>query len=392
MCLSTHPQMMVACCPNIEIFRSYRNAMIRHLNDPSLSSACSDKAPLQDWYGTDERIALLDHLLEIAELDLPFAENEWDSFLEASIRRGKLETADLTKKYHLLKGKTYFEIFSNLLDVIGRTRNCLNRKWIGLHETWILDFYPLLARAFPDARFLVMFRDPRAIINSMLGVKNIDPEQVAQILSYVRHWRKYASLALRYSMDPQFTGRLHITAHDLILIRPQETLHAICKAFDLEFDAKMLDTRNYHNYATGTVWTGNSSFEGKTEGISSHRALRWRQKMDTDTLALIEYLCGPDLALVGYPTQTDYADPAKPANSEMIEILLKDYAGYSNWRSDLNDPLKDLGLEATRRQLLCLNRPLADKKLIRRTFLFQETYEALRSNYGPLLPALREWL
>ena len=392
MCLSTHPQMMVACCPNIELFRSYRNAMVRGLNDPALSAACPSNAPLQDWYGSVERLTLLDHLLDKADLDLPFDEAEWPTFLETSIRRGELETADLTVNYDRLKGKTYRDLFTNLLQIIADTRSCGNRKWVGLHETWVLDFYPLLARSYPDARFLVMFRDPRATVNSMLGVEAIDPSQVAQILSYVRHWRKYAALALRFANDPQFAGRLHIMAHDLVLMRPQETLNDICSAFDLDLDTRMLDTGNFFNYATGTVWSGNSSFEGKTEGISSHRALRWRDKLDPTTLAAIEYLCGPDLKLVGYPTFTDYADPAKDADGAVIDFLLKDHSGFANWRSDLNDPLADLGLEAMRRQLLRLPTPSTDAALVRRAFLFEETYRALRAGAGPLLPALKQVL
>ena len=392
MCLSTHPQMMVACCPNIELFRSYRNAMIRDLGDSSLSAACPANASLQDWYGTEERLTLLDHLLEKAHLDLPFDEEEWPSFLETSIHRGELETADLTTHYERLKGKTYRDLFANLLQIIADTRKCGHRKWIGLHETWILDYYPLLARTFPEARFLIMFRDPRATINSMLGVKAIDPAQVAQVLSYIRHWRKYAALALRYANDSQFDGRLHITAHDLVLTRTEETLIGICNAFDLELDQRMLDTSNFFNYATGKTWSGNSSFEGKTEGISAHRALRWRDKLDPTIVAAIEYLCGPDLKLVGYPIFTDFANPFVDADGNISKFLLEDHGSHANWRSDLDDPLVDLGLEAVRRQLLRLPQPSSDTKLIRRTFLFEETYDALRNGFEPLLPTLQQVL
>lgn len=392
MCLSTHPQMMVACCPNIELFRSYRNAMIRDLNNPSLSAACPPESPLQDWYGTEERLDLLYFLLESAQLDLRFDEAEWPSFLETSRRRGELETRDLAENYHMMKGKTYRDLFDNLLQIITDTRDCGNRKWIGFHETWVLDFFPLLARSFPYARFLIMFRDPRAIVYSMINIKNIDPLQVAQVLSYIRHWRKYAALALRYANDPQFADRLHITAHDLVLTRPHQTLAEICHSYQLDLDSRMLDTGNFFNYATGEIWSGNSSFEDKTEGISAHRALRWRDKLDPTVLAAIEYLCGPDLKLVGYPTFTDYADPAKDADGAVTEFLLKDLSGYTNWCTNLDDPLQDLGLEAMRRQLLRLSKPITDLALVRRTFLFEETYQALHAGKGPLLPALADAL
>jgi hypothetical protein len=384
--------MMVACCPNIDLFRSYRNAMVRSLGDSALAAACPPNAPLQDWYGTLERVTLLDHLLDKAHLDLPFDETEWPSFLESSIRRGKLETADLTANYDRMKGATYRHLFENLLRIIADTRQCADRKWVGLHETWMLDFYPLLARSFPEARFLLMFRDPRAIVNSMLGVEAIDPSQVGQILSYVRHWRKYAALALKFANDPLLKGRLHITSHDLVLTRTEETLTGICSAFDLELDRRMLDSNNFFNYATGTIWLGNSSFEAKTEGFGAHRAFRWRERLQSRVIALIEYLCGPEMALVGYPTVTKYADPQTDADADIFEALIADLTGYANWRSDLGDPLLDLGLEAVRRQLLRARHAVPDPMLVRKTFLFEEAYDAIHNRRGPLLPQLAQAL
>lgn len=388
MCLSTHPQMMVACCPNIELFRSYRNAVLAADTDGAFAGACQTNSPLQDWYGSDARLRMLDHMLDDATLDLPFDEAEWPGFLETSIARGELETADLVKNYGQVKGATYGEMFENLLSVIANTRDCGDRKWVGLHETWVLDFYPMLARAFPDARFLLMFRDPRATVSSMLGVYDTDPLQVGQILSYVRHWRKNVALALRYMKDPLFAGRLHVTAHDLIVTRTEETLTQICNAFDLDLEPRMLDTENMFNYATGATWTGNSSFEKRTVGISSHRAFRWKEKLSEAEVRSIEYLCGPELELVGYQTFTDLAAPSREVSPDVTARLLEDHTRYCNWRSDLGDPLLDLGLEGVRRQLLTMTEPCEDKNLIRRAFLFEDTYHALREQQSVLLPDL----
>jgi hypothetical protein len=392
MCLSTHPEMMVACCPNIELFRSFRNALLRDAPKLINGIALPVNAPLQDWYGTSSRIAALDYLLQDANLDVPFDQSEWPSFLQTSILRGNLETADLTKNYDQLKGATYYEILNNLLNIIANTRSSANRAWVGFHETWILDFFPVLARAFPDARFLVMFRDPRATVNSMLGIEKTNPTEVAQVLSYIRHWRKYAALAYRFSLDPLMKGRIHITAHDLVLTKTVDTLRSICTAFDLEFDPKMLDTENFYNFASGAIWSGNSSFESKTNGISAHRALRWRNHLNPLVLDAIEYLCGPDLQLVGYPIFTKFSNPAVNATPEITDFLLRDHAGPSNWRSDLQDPLRDLGLEGVRRQLLALKTPASSTDLLRKVFLFEETYHALRSKRTPLLPALADVL
>ena len=68
-CLSALPEIMVANCPNLELFRSYRNAMIRDLRNENFLKECPADSPLLDWYGTNRRIQILEYMLEKANLD-----------------------------------------------------------------------------------------------------------------------------------------------------------------------------------------------------------------------------------------------------------------------------------------------------------------------------------
>ena len=391
-CLSAHPEMMVATSPNIQLFRSYRDALVRESGRDFLRRAVPAGASIQDWYGTDDRVQALDFLVHEATADVSFDETEWPAFLESSVARGNLDAGDLTPHYHRLKAPTYRGMFENLLSIIADVRESRDRRWIGFHEPWTLDSYPALLRAFPDSMALIVFRDPRAVVSSMLGVERIDPSQVAQVLSYVRHWRKYAALTLRMLAMPAFKHRIHVTAHDLIVTRPRPTIEEMCTALGVELDEQMLDTGNYRDFAKGGVWAGNSSFEERTEGISSHRALRWRQKLEPVILHTIEYLCAPELRLIGYPTFTKFADVTVDADADVTAFLLRDHASAANWRSDLGDPLADLGLESIRRHLLRLRELSSDTSLVRRCFLFEEVYRAVHQQAPPLMPELSEAL
>jgi hypothetical protein len=388
LCLSTNSEIMLACCPNIELFRHFRNSVIQNQKDEHISREIPTHSPLQDFYGSDVRIRALDAMMN-ASLNIPFDMNNWNDFLKTSVLRGTLEAEDLVKYYERLKASNYRDIFKNLLNIIATARNSLNRKWVGFHETWTLDAYPALARAFPDAKFIVMFRDPRAIINSMRGIEAIDPLQGAHILSYVRHWRKYVALALRYRNDPLFKDRLHITSHDLILTKPKETISAICKTLCVDFNNNMLNTDDYIDFSTGETWVGNSSFENETSGIKASRARRWRDNIEPTVLDTIEYLCGPDLELAGYTPVTRFSNPNEVISNSIFEYLLNEHDSYSNWRSDMNDPLANIGMEAVRRSLLTSPISCPNKPLIRKLFLFTETYKYLRSkDTNPLLSGL----
>jgi hypothetical protein len=383
--LSTHPQMMVAICPYLELFRSYRNAVFRG-QGPGAQEAVPPEAPLQDYYFTDERIRLLDAILS-SDLSTPFASDEWPAFERVSKARGELEAADLVQHFDALRGATYREMFANALRVIADARKASARTWVGFHEAWAIEFYPALARAFPEARFLIMFRDLRATVNSMQGVRRLDPAQVVQVMSYARHWRKYAALALQYSADPLFAGRLLITSHDRILTDTERSVRELCAFFELPYDERMIDSRNFVDYTTQATWTGNSAFEDKTEGISAHRATRWRETLLSDVVDVVEWLAGPEITMMGYEPITQYAHDWAPSD-KIIRYIAGESDGPSNWRSDLGDPVQDISLEMFRKRLIRAPENLIDQNAERRLFLFNSVRERLGKqkqafNLGP---------
>jgi hypothetical protein len=133
----------------------------------------------------------------------------------------------------------------------------------------------------------------------MRGIEATNPLQGAHILSYVRHWRKYITLALRCRNEPLFKDRFHITSHDLNLTKPKETISAKCTALTVDFNHNMLDTDGYIDFARGETWLGNNSFEKRISGIKASQAIRWRDNIEEKIPDTIEYLCGPDLKLSG---------------------------------------------------------------------------------------------
>ena len=371
--LSANTRIEMALCPFLELFRSLRNALLRR-EDISFSPT----APLGDYYFDDNRINAFD-AVQRGTLDLPFEEAEWPDFLETCIARGALESEYLTRGYARLKGETYREVFDKALDLIAESREAPRNAWVGFHETWVLEFFPLLARSYPDARFIVMLRDPRAIVNSIRGILDIDPLQFAHTISYARHWRKYVALALEYRRDPDLSSRIWVTSHDRLVQDPETTSRGLCEFLEVEFEATMLDTSTYIDRSTGSTWTGNSSFEPVTEGVKASRSLRWREKLDPAVVATVEFLCGPELQLCGYDLV--HPDPGHNIPPEVASFLIKEGGEYTNWRTDFDDPQRDVGFEQFRRLLLHPDVRVDDPSLIRRSFLCETAYHALRGDF-----------
>jgi hypothetical protein len=113
-------------------------------------------------------------------------------------------------------------------------------------------------------------------------------------------------------------------------------------------------------------------------GIIASRAIQWRDNIEDKILNIIEYLCGTGLKLSVYTPLTTLSDPKACITDTVFEHLINEHESYSNWRSDMNDPLANLGMEAILRSLLSSPNICSNESLIRKVFLFTETYDALR--------------
>jgi hypothetical protein len=376
--LSAHREVMVASDPYLTLFRSLRSAIIR-AQPPGSGLAFDPASPLQDYYFTDERVAIMD-AIQRSGLDVPFDPEEWETFLERSIARGGVMAPDLAAHFEQLRGRDYREVFDHACRLVASVRGAADRRWVGFKDVWIIEFFGAIARTFPDARFVVVLRDPRAIIASMMAID--DPAQVAHALSYARHWRKHVAFIEHYRQEPHIAHRLHVLSLEDLVTDPEGRVRGLCAFLDIAFDPGMLDSRNYFDYGKGAVWAGNSSFERTTSGFNRALTERWRQQLDPRIRKLTDVVCGPDMELAGYCPDADtrFDDP------DVLDYLLDTNDVPVNWRSDLGDPQRDYGFELFRRALLARPQsapPPADQ-LVRRSFLFPEVYARLRAARIPV--------
>ena len=374
MMMSANPELMVASEPYLELFRSLRNTLIQTDAPDDLLPHFDPSSPMQDYYFTENRIRLMD-VIQNGDLNLAFDQSKWDEFLQQSISRASLQCVELVPHLDRTRGDTFKEVFDKSFELIAETRKAKDRKWVGIKDAWIIEFYGPLAIAYPEAKFIAILRDPRAMMNSMLGVVNEDASQLAHVLSYARHWRKYVAFLTYYQSLPLFKDRLFFLTHEQVLANPEKKSREVCDFLDVDYDPAMLDTNNFFDFATGEVWNGNSSFEKTTKGISMHRAERWKTKLDPRVVKVVDFLCGPDMKLAGFQPLHEIHGP----DEEVLNYLLESDKQYSNWRSDLGDVQQDYSAELLRHALLDFKRPIADSDMVRRSFLFNEVFDVLRA-------------
>jgi len=370
--LSVHREIMVASDPYLTFFRSLRAAIMRH-QPAEIARAFDPASPLQDYYFTEARIAIMD-AIQRGTLAVPFDPDEWETFFERSVARGSVMAPDLAAQFGRLRGGDYAEIFGHALEIVATVRGGADRRWVGFKDVWIIEFFSAIARTYPDARMVVVLRDPRAIMASMLAID--DPTQVAHPLSYARHWRKHVAFIEHYRHDPRLAGRLHVLSLEALVADPEAETRALCAFLDVDFDPAMLDSRRYFDYATGAAWAGNSSFERKTEGFNRALIEKWRQRLPPPIRKLTDMVCGPEMSLAGFsPDEVGVGDP------DVLDYLVDTHEAPVNWRTDLGDLQQDYGFELFRQALLARSRVSAApaQSAIRRSFLFPEVYARLRA-------------
>ncbi len=360
--LDRHPAIRVALDPLMPVLRSLRNALT-HAN-----AAAEDQAgfrptlPFQDHYFDRNGPALLDALLS-GTAAIPLAAGELDGLRDAVQVRAALEDPALGDALRSIAGSGYRELIRSALRIVQAQRP--QAAWVGCKEVWMFDFVPALARAFPDARFYAIDRDPRAIVGSLVAMAERDPSQAAHPPSYMRHWRKSVALSLRYRSDPDLAPRFRSIRYEVLVANPEQEARRICNELELEFDPRMLAL-------SADGWAGNSSFDHSGHNIYNASTGRWRESLAAEVVKTTDFLCGPEMTLCGYAANSNAS-----LDGSVLDYLEQAGLAPGSWRSDSGDLLLDVAGELLRHNLLGHEGSL-DAQMVRRCFLFAETFDAIR--------------
>jgi len=351
--LDALPEAAVASDPFFPLFRGLRDALVQ-----AAGLTLPSSAPMQDYYFTDARIEMLD-AVQAGTLDLPFDPALRHVLLSQLARRASVEAQDLVPHLDRMGGATWRDVVASALDIVRDVRS--TSRYAGCKEVWTIELVPTLARAFPGARFVLLRRDPRAVLASLAVVGAADPTQVGHPLSYARHWRKEVAFLHRFGRDADLSKRIHVVEYERLVRDPAGEARRLCTFLEIPFAEAMLDL----------AWPGNSGYEAQLDGIVADFAGRWRDTLGPASRALAELVCGPEMELVGYD-----AGARGPDEAAVLDLLVRSNGWEVSWRSDLGDPQRDYELEIARRAALAA---AVEPATARRLFLFPEVYDALRA-------------
>ncbi len=361
--LDSHREIRVALDPAMPVFRSMRDAIVAQQKDPLLSERFPAGCPFQDYYFETLGHRLLDAVLS-ADAAMSLSSDEVLRLREACAARASLESRVMAESMAGLNGKNYSEIFQSIFSIMADSTP--DAVCAGCKEVWIEDFIPVLARALPECRFLCIERDPRAVVASLLAVTKHDPSQAAHTPSYMRHWRKGVTLTRRYLADPELKSRVLLVRYEDLVADPEHGAQKLCDFLNLELDPAMFALSK-------DGWTGNSGYEQEEKNVYRGSLDRWMNSLSPDMLATVDFLCGPEMNFTPYEPVASCG-----IDNSVIECLLNANREKYSWRSDRGDAFSDFAWEALRHRIIDGDQ-VSSRALLRRCFLFLETFQAIHS-------------
>lgn len=98
-----------------------------------------------------------------------------------------------------------------------------------------------LAQVFPEARFIHLVRDGRAVAASVLPL-DWGPNRASEAASW---WGTHVAMGLAAERRLG-SERVRLVRFEDLVARPADVLEDVCDWLDVPFDARMLDRRDYH--------------------------------------------------------------------------------------------------------------------------------------------------
>lgn len=364
--LSINKDVRLASDPFLPIFREFRNAIIAHSGDKEVNAALDPNSPLDDYYFSSLKIKIM-KVVQEANLSIPFPTERWGEVQKLLLKRTSLASADLVPYLDFLVGPSFHDVFTNAVDIIKKVRGGDECKWVGFNDNWAVEFFAPIARSLPDARFMIHLRDPRGAIDGALHAES-DPVKIPHVVSFAKHWRKYAAFILEYRKNPLFQERLLVTTYEPLILNPEKHVREMSDFLGVEFDQSMLNIDMFRT-ATGQKWP-------VTWDIYQESIDVWKNRLPEHVIEVIEFVCDPEMRLFGY-SPLKYR-PGSRLSYDAIEFVLKDSRECVGWRTDFNQAERDIGLELFRKDLAYLSKAEVDEELIERCFLFREVYDHVR--------------
>lgn len=234
----------------------------------------------------------------------------------------------------------YDDLFAVMLAIYADSRG---KRRVGEKSPRHLFEVHQILKLFPQARFICLIRDPRAVVRSEMET-NWGSKSVGRI---TKRWCRVMEEArrLRQELSPQ---QFREVRYEDLVREPETILRGLCEFLGEPFEPEMLKFQerpaSEHGFRPDEVWKHNT-----LRPVDASRVDQWREQLSPAQIALIENRAGAWLTRMRYcPSGLNvswsqlvwakFKDRCR-WNWEVIKGILRGRGRRRPWKSVLKDVL-----------------------------------------------------
>lgn len=190
----------------------------------------------------------------------------------------------------LIQGtRSHGTILAEILQAYAHSRG--KARW-GEKTPAHLYFLDLLRLWYPGCHFLMIVRDPRAVVASLLEVPWTSDDAVANAL----RWKNDVFVANRHRRDQRF----HVVRYEDLVLEPEKTLQRLLPTLGESYDRTMLAFQRN----ASTLAPASEPWKANVHGPLTESALeRWRSVLTPRQISEIEHVCGAAMQQFCYTSE-----------------------------------------------------------------------------------------
>ncbi|SFR58826.1 Sulfotransferase family protein [Marinobacter daqiaonensis] len=176
-----------------------------------------------------------------------------------------------------------------------------NKTIWGLKDPELTTYLADLKQFLPQARFIIIFRDARAVVNSYMENKW---GLGTNAYTGAQRWKREVEAQMRFHETlPNHVLKLRF--EDLVL-NQQQTLETVCDFLGVPFDKSMLDYSKQKGFIK-TTRENKKAFEAPDSAMTR----KWENKLSGHQIRVVDSVCAPILDSLGYDVApTNYSVPS----------------------------------------------------------------------------------
>lgn len=160
----------------------------------------------------------------------------------------------------------------------------------GLKDPQLTEHLPALKQFLPEARFIIIIRDPRAVVRSY--IENAWGLGTNCYTGALR-WQREVQEQLEF--EQELPGKVIRVRYEDLILQQRETLARVCEFIGVEFDETMLDYASKKSFVSNNRQSVNT-FRAPDPAIVT----KWKQELTSHEIRVINTVCGDLMEQLDY--------------------------------------------------------------------------------------------